>query len=115
MRVRVPLLALALLLPSSGVLAKSGEPSIDQAFAEADWNDDGLIDRREYFQALVYRSFRLDADDDGQLSPWRSWRVWIPRTSKPPTGTATPRSTSTSTSTPVGSTSTRQTRTRTDF
>jgi hypothetical protein len=69
MRVRVPLLALALLLPSSGVLAESGKPSIDEAFAEADWNDDGLIDRREYFEALVYRSFRLDADGDGQLSP----------------------------------------------
>ena len=36
MRVRVPLLALALLLPSSGVLAESGKPSIDEAFAEAD-------------------------------------------------------------------------------
>jgi len=69
MRPQAPLPALTLLLPSGAALAKSGEPSIDQAFAEADWNDDGLIDRREYFESLVYRSFRLDADGDGQLSP----------------------------------------------
>jgi Ca2+-binding EF-hand superfamily protein len=69
MRPHALLLALALLLPSGAALAESGEPSIDRAFAEADWNDDGFVDRREYFEALAFKFFRQDADGDGRLTP----------------------------------------------
>ncbi len=68
MRLLAPLLTFALLLPGGAALAKPAERSMDERFAEADWNDDGFIDRREYYEALVYAFFRLDAESTGYLT-----------------------------------------------
>jgi Ca2+-binding EF-hand superfamily protein len=68
MRLLAPFLVLTLLLPSGAALGESDERSIDERFAEADWNDDGFVDRREYFEALVYAFFRLDGEGDGHLT-----------------------------------------------
>ena len=66
-----PLLALAILVSSVGVVkAGEAEPRLTpvQAIEAVDWNRDGKVDRREYFDAMVYDHFTLDTNRDGFLS-----------------------------------------------
>ena len=68
-----PALSLSLtILVSSVSVVNAGdvEPRVTpaQAIESVDWNRDGKVDRREYFDAMVYDHFTLDTNRDGFLS-----------------------------------------------
>jgi Ca2+-binding EF-hand superfamily protein len=52
------------------VSAADMEPRLTpaEAVAAVDWNKDGAVDRREFFDAMVYDHFVLDIDRDGFIS-----------------------------------------------
>ncbi|HME73878.1 MAG TPA: EF-hand domain-containing protein [Myxococcota bacterium] len=71
MRLILPLLALALLALAAPAGRTEEKPSYDvrAAFAQADENGDGVIDRAEFIDRTVEVFYAADANKDGYLSP----------------------------------------------
>ena len=61
-------LSILLCLALAGSASAEEEPSPAEVIAEVDWNRDGRVDRREFFDAMVYSHFTLDANRDGFLT-----------------------------------------------
>jgi len=71
MRLILPLLALALLALAAPAGRTEEKPNYDvrAAFAQADENGDGVIDRAEFIDRTVEVFYAADANKDGYLSP----------------------------------------------
>jgi Ca2+-binding EF-hand superfamily protein len=71
MRMILPLLALALfaLAAPAGRTEEKPQYDVRAAFAEADENGDGVIDRAEFIDRTVEVFYAADANKDGYLSP----------------------------------------------
>jgi hypothetical protein len=71
--ISLSLLTLALVLSASSSSADDPKPKAAHnprvAFAEADLNDDGQIDRREFHLRMVEVFFHADTDKDGFMQP----------------------------------------------
>jgi hypothetical protein len=62
------LLAAGLVSVFAGPISAEEELTPEQAVDLVDWNRDGRVDRREYFDAMIYDHFFLDENKDGGLS-----------------------------------------------
>ena len=69
MLTRLAGLALVFLLAAPAALAEPSTDELRAAFAQADRNDDGSVDREEFHLRLVEIYFFVDLDKDGYIEP----------------------------------------------